>query len=315
MILEKGYGQDYLFDFHEGKIKNGLGIGIDLDKHLLFKKGQMVMFLGMDNVGKTSWILWYYLCLSLKYDLKFCIWSGENRPGQQKRDLIQMLTGMKFKSIFKGDIIKLLNRIDNNFMFINNALQYNHKDLLKIFKNSKADACLIDPFTGINHDRRINQWERNYQFCNDIREHCNKTGQTIYINSHPQTEAARRVYPLDNELAGHVQPPKKSDIEGGNSFSNRCDDYVIIHRLTQHPELWTKTQIHVVKIKDQETGGSCTFYDKPLLFDYNKGLGFISNKDALEGLRIACKNDLDELMKDQKVPDNFYDTEKQEEFK
>ena len=23
MILEKGYGQDYLFDFHEGKIKNG----------------------------------------------------------------------------------------------------------------------------------------------------------------------------------------------------------------------------------------------------------------------------------------------------
>ena len=275
MILEKGYGQDYLFDFHEGKIKNGLGIGIDLDKHLLFKKGQMVMFLGMDNVGKTSWILWYYLCLSLKYDLKFCIWSGENRPGQQKRDLIQMLTGMKFKSIFKGDIIKLLNRIDNNFMFINNALQYNHKDLLKIFKNSKADACLIDPFTGINHDRRINKWERNYQFCNDIREHCNKTGQTIYINTHPQTEAARRVYPLDNELAGHIQAPKK----------------------------------------DQETGGSCTFYDKPLLFDYNKGLGFISNKDALEGLRIACKNDLDELMKGQKVPDNFYDTEKKEEWK
>ena len=36
MILEKGYGQEYLFDFHEGKIKNVLGIGIDLDTNLVF---------------------------------------------------------------------------------------------------------------------------------------------------------------------------------------------------------------------------------------------------------------------------------------
>jgi hypothetical protein len=315
MILEKGYGQEYLFDFHEGKIKRGLGIGTDLDTNLVFKKGQFVMINGLDNVGKTAWIMWYYLVLSLKYDLKFCIWSGENRPAQQKRDLIQMLTGMKFKSIFKGDIIKLLNRIDNNFMFINNALLYNHKDLLKIFKNSKADACLIDPFTGLNHDRRVNQFERNYQLCNDIREHCNKTGQTIYVNSHPQTEAARRVYPLDNELAGHIQAPKKSDTEGGQVFANRCDDFVTIHRLVSHPELWTKTQIHIRKIKDTETGGTPTYYDQPILFDYNRGLGFVSDKDALEGLRIACKNDLDELMKGQKVPENFYDTEKQEEWK
>ena len=66
MILEKGYGQEYLFDFHEGKIKRGLGIDTDLDTNLVFKKGQFVMINGLDNVGKTHFLLWYFLVLSLK---------------------------------------------------------------------------------------------------------------------------------------------------------------------------------------------------------------------------------------------------------
>lgn len=315
MILKRGYGLDYLFDFHSGKIKEGLGIGCNLDDYLRFKKGQFVMINGLDNVGKTLFILFYFLCLAQRHNLKFTIWSGENRPGQQKRDLIQMLTGVKFRAIPESEIVKFLDNIDNNFKFINNANLYSHSELLKIFKETKSDACLIDPFTGLNHDRRISQFERNYQFCNDIREHCNKTGQTIYVNSHPQTEAARRVYPLDHELTGHIQPPKKSDIEGGSSFSNRCDDYITIHRLCSHKEKWTETQIHIRKIKDQETGGKLTFYDEPIIFQFNSGLGFVSDKNPMDGLRANCGSQLVETIKKQKVGVNYYDTEKEEDFK
>ena len=44
---------------------------------------------------------------------------------------------------------------------------------------------------------------------------------------------------------------------------------------------------------------------------YNEKIYFLKEELVLDGF----KYNLDELMKDQKVPDNFYDTEKQEEFK
>ena len=63
----------------------------------------------------------------------------------------------------------------------------------KIFEETECDGGFIDPFTGLNHNRRVAQFDRNYQICNDVREFCNRTKKTIYISIHPQTEAARRV--------------------------------------------------------------------------------------------------------------------------
>lgn len=287
-ILEKGHGLDYLFDYHEGKIKMGLDVGQDfVDNYIRFKRGQFVMINGLDNVGKTHFILWYFLILALKHNLTFTIWSGENRTGQQKRDLIQMLAGVKFRDIPKKDIVVYLEIIDQQFQFINNAKLYDHKEIISLFKKSKSDACLVDPFTGLNHNRGVAQFERNYLICNEVRRQCNLTGQTIYVNTHPQTEASRRVYPHDHLLSGYIQPPKKSDTEGGQVFANRCDDFLTIHRLVNHPDLWCFTEVHVRKIKDTETGGFPTFLDTPMRFDYNHGLGFtIGGHDLLKDLRL-----------------------------
>jgi hypothetical protein len=34
------------------------------------------------------------------------------------------------------------------------------------------------------------------------------------------------------------------------------------------------TEIHILKIKDRESGGKPTMLNEPLRFDYNNGLGF-----------------------------------------
>ena len=286
-ILKDGYGINNIYAYHKGEIKQGLDIGLPLmDKHIRFKPGQFVMINGLDNVGKTYFIIWYFLCLSMKHDLKWCIWSGENETWQMKRDLMTMIEGVNFKSIKFEKITQLSTMIDQWFTFIDNRKLYSHKEVLKIFQNQDVHGCLIDPFTGLNHDRRINQFERNYQFCNDVREFCNKTKKTIYVNTHPQTEAARRVYGLEHRLKGYIQSPKKSDTEGGQAFANRCDDFITIHRLTNHDKLWMLTEFHVRKIKDKETGGDMTFLDEPLRLDYNGGLGFtIGGYGALKKLR------------------------------
>ena len=274
MIIDDKKNLDYLYNYHDGKIEQGLKIGCILDNHLRFKRGSFVMVNGLDNVGKTRWILWYFLCLTTKHKLKWLIWSGENNAGQLIRDIIEMSEGEKLKEISKNKINRYYNRISQYFKFIDNSRQYNHRELLEIFKKSDADGFLVDPFTGLNHDRRINQFDRNYQFCNDVREFCNKYKKTIYVNTHPQTEAARRVYPQGHVLVGYTQIPKKSDTEGGQSFANRADDFITIHRMVNHPRLFYMTEIHVRKVKDTESGGSPTFYDMPMSFDFNNGLGF-----------------------------------------
>lgn len=264
----------YLFDYKDGKIKKGLGIGCILDDYYVYKQGEFNMFLGLDNVGKTNWIIWYLTALSKKYEKKWCIWSGENKVGQLKRDIIQFWVGTNLKELKKSEIENYHNIINKYFYFIDNRKLYDHKQLLKIFEETECDGGFIDPFTGLNHNRRVAQFDRNYQICNDVREFCNRTKKTIYISIHPQTEAARRVYPPDHPLNGHIQAPRKADCEGGQVFPNRVDNFLCLHRLVAHKELWMQSEVYIYKIKDKETGGKPTNLAEPLRFDYNSGLGF-----------------------------------------
>ena len=92
---------------------------------------------------------------------------------------------------------------------------------------------LIDPFTGL--DRQMT-FEGNYMFLNEARQFVNRTGMSIYINTHPNSESGRsgNVYPDNHEWKGSLKPPLKDHIEGGKAFTNRCDDMFVIHRLIKH---------------------------------------------------------------------------------
>ena len=175
----KGDAIKYLIDYRNGKIKKGLGIDCILDDHLRFKRKQLNIILGHDNVGKTYWINWYFLTLAVKHQLRFCIWSGENQKGQILRDMIQMYVGQKFTEIDEQKIISTATYLEQYFEFLPNDKLYKPTELLKLFEQSECDVALIDPFTGL--DRQMT-FEGNYTFLNEARQFVNRTGITIYIN-------------------------------------------------------------------------------------------------------------------------------------
>ena len=148
MILADKDSLKYLHAYKDGRIKQGLKIGCHLDNHFVFKRAEFNMVLGLDNVGKTNWLLWYLLCHAKLNSKKFIIWSGENRAGQLKRDLIQMWLGIKFKDIIKSKIEFYNQEISQYFKFIDNSKLYSHKELLNIFAEADVDGCVIDPYTG-----------------------------------------------------------------------------------------------------------------------------------------------------------------------
>jgi len=262
----------YLEAYHAGQISKGLDTGLlKLDDSLRFKKGQLTIINGLDNVGKTIWILWYYLTLSVKHNVKWCIYSGENKAGQLVRQLIQFYTGQRLEKMKINEVYKVELIIAQWFTFIDNAKFYKSKDLFKIFDDGDYDGCLIDPFTGM--DREYTH-AANYDFLNECRNFCNSTGKSVYVNTHVVTAAARRVYGEGHEYAGYSMPVGKSESEGGQPFGNRTDDFMTIHRLVGHPIRNFITEVYVRKIKDTETGGRVSAIDDPLDFEFNSGLGF-----------------------------------------
>jgi hypothetical protein len=284
MIQKAGDVTDYLLDVKNGRIKQGLGIGCAIDEHIRFKRSQMNIILGHDNVGKSYFITWYFLTLAIAHDLKFILWMGENSKGQILRDMIQMYRGVKFTDLTEQEIISTSIYIEQFFEFVDNKLLYKPDALLKVFSESEADACLIDPFTGLDRDMT---YEGNYRFLNMARDFCNRTGKTIYINTHPTSESGRggNLY-TDGDWKGHLKPPLKDHIEGGKAFLNRCDDMFIIHRLIKHESMKYYTMFSAEKIKDTETGGAINRLNEPILCEFNKGLGFvIQGIDALATYR------------------------------
>lgn len=278
MILKHNHADKYLQDYHAGRIKMGLGIGeSSMDNHIRFKPGQFVMLNGFDNVGKTAFILWYFLCLSVKHNLKWAIWSGENKPEQLTRQLIEFYAGRKLKDIPLKEVYTYSAQISQWFKFVDNKRTPTPQSLLAEFADADVDGCLIDPYTGLDKDRKVNQHDYNYQFCNTVREFVNSTQKSVYVNTHPNTEATRRRYPQGHELEGYPYPPSKADTEGGQPFANRCDDFLTGHRLTQHPDMRLEFLLYVRKVKDTETGGNCTDMNAPIRLHYNNGLGYVVN--------------------------------------
>lgn len=272
-MLSKGIHTKYLLDYKHGKIKQGLHINCKLDDHIRFKKRQLNIILGHDNVGKSYWINWYFLVLAVKHQIKFCIWAGENQYGQIMRDLIQMYTGVPFRSLHDQEIRSISTSLEQYFDFIDNTKLYTPEALLEEFKKSDADCCLIDPFTGL---QRQYGYEGNYEFLNMARHFVNETGKTIYINTHPTSESGRggNLFPKGHMWEGHLKPPMAAYVEGGKSFLNRCDDFITIHRLVKHETMKYVTLVSIDKIKDRDTGGEQTMLDDYIFCDFNKGLGF-----------------------------------------
>ena len=285
MLINKGSAISYLQAYKEGKIKLGLETDCALDNYFRFKRKQLNIILGHDNVGKTYWFEWYMLVLALKHGLKFCVWSGENSSGQLLRDMIQMYKGRNFKDLSLNEIRSASAYLEQFFTFVDNRKLYKPEQLLEIFKDVDCDACIIDPFTGL--DRAMN-YEGNYRFLNICRQFCNITGKTIYVSTHPNTESGRsgNLYPENHEWKGHLKPPLKDHVEGGKSFLNRCDDMIVIHRLIKHETMKYETMISTEKIKDKDSGGALTELNMPLLFNFNSGLGFtIQGVDPLKKIR------------------------------
>ena len=126
--------------------------------------------------------------------------------------------------------------------------------------------------------------EYDYQVASEFRMFAKKNNITIYLNAHGVTEALRKTHPANHEYANLSKPLSMADVEGGGKWGNRADDVICIHRYTSHSSEWMYSNLYVLKVKENETGGRPTPYEEPIRLKMkinNTGFEFM-NKDILK---------------------------------
>jgi len=276
MITDHRNNDEFLEQARLNKIPLGLGINNNLDQHLRYKVGSFNIILGHANVGKTYWVLWYLLALSKIHKKKHLIYAAENTVNGLKRNLIELYAGKKIKYQTKKELDNNKIFIEEHFDFIDHLKIWEINEFMKGVQtiNKTYDSIVIDPINAFAKPKSVNAHEHDYMTASKLRLYAKKFKTSIYVCMHCSTEALRKVHPIKHEYEGMTVRPNGADAEGGGKWLNRCDDFISVHRYTSHPNDWMYTQIHVLKVKETESGGSPTFFNEPVLFKLEKGVKF-----------------------------------------
>lgn len=303
MIAQAKKLQDKILDIKYGRVKEGLKIGIpEIDEHIRQKKGFSI-FIGHANVGKTTVIIYLFVLWAKIHNLKFLIWSSENTPESILRKIIEFYMGKPIQDASDKEINNAVEWSNIHFKIIDIDDLYTYKQLLKEAQQIKNawnyDGILIDPYNSLSKDASVlkmvgNSHDYDYQVATELRLFAKHNNISVYLNAHGVTSALRQVHHSGHEFEGLTRPLSMSDIEGGSKWSSRADDVYCIHRYVSHPTDWMYSHIHVLKIKENETGGRPTTFEQPIMLKMkinNVGFEFlgrdlIKNNNKIQKLNI-----------------------------
>lgn len=268
---------EYLNQWRKGTFPMGATTGIpEFDKYFRFKEGNLVIINGIDNVGKST-VIWYKAMLAAMYnDWPWLIFSSENSVGSVVRKLIEFYWCEPIATMNETKYQQAKKFVESKFDFIKTGKTlYNYQDVLnmitKALKKKKYKGAMIDPYNSlkleINGKSKQQGYEFHYEAASVMQLFGKQNNLSIYLNCHVGTAGARK-----KDEKGFTIAPQKEDSEMGVMFANKADDFLTIHRVTQHETEWMMSEIHVRKIKETETGGKVTPMFKPFKMKMINGL-------------------------------------------
>lgn len=269
---------DYETAVINGTLEFGLPTGMnELNTHWLFKKHHIVWFGGLDNVGK-SFFLWYLATLAaMLHGWKFLIYSAENENGHIRRKLKEFYIGKSLK-IMSPEELQLANEFVKKHFKIMSASELHNVDEMLIKaeivydEGFEFDVFIAEPYNSILPMKDLEGHRNNLYTLNKMRVFKHDYA-SLWVADHVASEAARAT-----DKDGYVKVPYKGQIDGGQVKSAKVDDFIMLHRLPNHPQEKYITQVHVQKIRDKETGGDHTDKDDPVKIQINMGYcGFTCN--------------------------------------
>jgi hypothetical protein len=284
----------YLRAVMDGTLEMGLPTGLNwLNDHWVFKKHHMVWFMGLDNVGK-SFVVWYLAVLAAKFHgWKILMQSAENGNGQLRRKLMEFYLGKSVKLMDDEEIMIAREWVKNHFRIISSREFHTIEDFilkceLIYDEGFEYEVVIAEPWNSFDVPIEAARYALTIRQLNLLRVF-KEDYAAIWVCDHVSSEAAKRIdKDKGSPYKGYITPPYKADVEMGQVKAAKCDDFIVVHRLTDHPYRYNETELHVKKIKDVETGGKHTPKNQPVIIKLNSDFcGFTCNNvDPIKHKRI-----------------------------
>lgn len=266
---------NWIEKFARGEIVRGLSTGFEwLDRHFLFKK-ELTIINGHSNVGKTTMAQFLMVSSAVLHGWRWVVYSSENKTASFKMRLMEFLLDKPIDMMNYDERTVAFKWVNKHFTIISNAQVYSYSDLMifaeKLVRQERYDGYLIDPYNSLKvsmskNSPGLSSHEYHYEAASEFLTFTTQNDMALWVNAHAITEAVRRKGPDGLPVA-----PMAEDTEGGGKWVNRADSVLTFHRKVQAPEedVRFRTEIHVRKVRNTETGGGNTPFDQPVLFELN----------------------------------------------
>lgn len=232
-----------------------------LEPHFTWKKGQVTLFHGIPNMGKSTF-LYFLLILKSIYDGdKWGIFSPEHYPANEFYDpLIHTYLGRNIDKkysnrVSKEEYMRGMDFIGKHFFYVypendNPTPEYINGKFKELIIRHGITGCVIDPFNQLDNDMSKFGRDDIYisNFLTNEKRFAQKHNLYKVIVAHPKQ--------MSKDATGAYQIPTFYDLHGGAMWSNKCDNIICIHGNKWHDDKSnTERIIDVQKIKMQQLVG------------------------------------------------------------
>ena len=135
----------------------------EIDEHFTWRRGDLTLFHGIANHGKSTFLMNMVLLKSIKDDYKWAVFSPEqNPPTDFYNDLIHSYIGESTEPYHENQMSGTdyeigIEFINEHFFYIYPedkpaTPKYINQKFKELVASKKVDGCIIDPFNQLDHD-------------------------------------------------------------------------------------------------------------------------------------------------------------------
>lgn len=288
-----------LFPSMLDNFRRGLNMGHEtgmkvMDDYFRWKFGNVILVTGYANWGKTTYIMFCMLVMSVEYGWKWAAFSPENYPANDfYDDIVEMYCGRWLDNMGEGDYKQACEFVSNHFFYVypedSHDINSIHEKFRYLVLKKGVQGVMIDPWNQLDHVQTKFQREDQYlsQQLKDVKRFALHNKLCYVIVAHPRTPTkdTDKSYP----------PVDAYDISGGSMWANKADEIISYYRPNFHLDKTDPcVKVFVQKVKRKRTGGKPGDFDLKLNWATKRYITYAGTE-----LLDPYKNDLNKNPLDQ----------------
>ena len=233
----------------------------EMDNFFRWKKGELNLFVGYGNHGKTFFALQLMLTKSIWDGWKWAIFSPENYPANDfYDDLVEMYAGKWLRDMSEQEYTESCHFISEHIFYVypedgHDVHSINERFRYLVMKKG-VDGVMIDPFNQLDHLQKAYQREDQYlsEIFKDLKRFALLNNICYNIIAHPKnpTYGQDKALPIVDMY----------DVAGGAAWGNKMDQIISYYRPNFHIDKNDpNVKIYIQKLKRKRTGGQLGDFD------------------------------------------------------